>query len=708
MSENPLAKLIRQADAVSNAASVLVSRSIREIRGELANLSGELNLAGSSDDRDVAYQMIRKKMAKLSRRLDSLLTAQNELAARQSAKAAAQMTGLEVKFSASRAKAIIELATPAQGENLAAVFTERMSARMIATLRESTVGALRQQAVEGGTLKELSKDMAERWTNALKGSTPEFTDQSGRVWDTKTYFQMNTRTNSMRIYNDSLVDNVARVTGSDLMRISSGGDPDCDCFAWEGCIISVSGQTKGFPTYEDARKGGCFHPNCTHTLEAVDETADAEEIALQKAHPVDADMASDATAQDDRRYEIDQARKMRDEGLTKEQARVAVDRDNLAASIRTGLVRGDAEDLVKRMTDAQVTALCPNGNPPSFVPAKGTKRKPEPERWNHGSMGGVVHIKRDADLAKILSVCKVDKPTKPVKPQNPPKSARVEPPKPKDDKSIDPKAKAVEPHFEAVSVPDFKTATEGMKFITEKLGVPTFGMEKMKPEFVKKAAVAVADVVARIGGDKSKLCGVWTYAEYYKQIYDFKYNQKLEEWSKCLGKSKDDPMAIQYATMATKASLKNCGVKKSSSNTYGSAWRWGGDGMERFNGVVINNRLDKMDRSEEVKSGFKAKGCEDPCSTLYHELGHILDNTLGLNGFGGFGGYSELTNSTIKRIFERGREAIKDGLSGYGAKNSKELIAEAWAEYKMNPNPREISLAIGREIDKLCYERLKK
>ena len=250
------------------------------------------------------------------------------------------MTGLEIKYSPSRAKAICELATPAQGENLAAVFTDRMGRALINSLREATVAMLREQAVSGGTMRDMARDLAARWAKAAKDEDPRFTDSSGRVWDTKTYIQMNVRTNTMRIYNDCLVDNIARETGSDLARISSGPSPDCDaCSAWEGCIISISGQTKGLPSYDDAKSGGCFHPNCTHTLEYVDETVDTAEIDLQKSFPAGKN-AGDADEQDERKYQIDQARYMRDNpGMTKEAARVAVDRDNLAASIRTGLVR---------------------------------------------------------------------------------------------------------------------------------------------------------------------------------------------------------------------------------------------------------------------------------------------------------------------------------------------------------------------------------
>lgn len=419
MADDPLAKLVRRADAAAATASALVARAIREIRGELANLSKELDLAGSADARERAYAMVRRRMARLSRRLAALLEAQNEAAARGAARAASGMAGVEVRYSAERAEAICELVTPAQGENLAAVFTDRMGAGVIDALREATVGALRDQAVAGGSMKDLARDMAERWSGAAGGEAPRFVDAAGRTWDTATYFQMSARTNTMRVYNDCLMDGVARATGGDLFRVSRhGGDPHCACAAWQGVIYSYSGRTKGFPTYDDVRRGGCFHPNCVHTPEAVDETAHRDEIELQRAVPFDPDAADDPDAQDERKYRIDQARKMRDNpGMTQEAARVAVDRDNLAAAIRFGLVRGDAAELVAKMTDAQVTALCPDGNPPRFEPVKrvrgGTRKEPkyEPERWNRGRRGGVVHVSRDADAQRLLEVCGADRAT---------------------------------------------------------------------------------------------------------------------------------------------------------------------------------------------------------------------------------------------------------------------------------------------------------
>lgn len=405
-----LSRLTRRADSVAESASALVRKAMREIRGELANLSEELNLAGSAQDREKVYAQIRRRMALLARRMNTLMEEQNEAAAQGAAKSASTMTGLEVKYSPSRAKAICELVTPAQGENIAAVFTDRMGRALINSLREATVGMLREQAVAGGSMRDMARDLAARWAKAAKVEDPKFTDSSGRTWDTKTYMQMNVRTNTMRVYNDCLVDDIARETGSDLARISTGGDQDCDCAAWEGCIISISGRTKGLPTYDDARAGGCFHPNCTHTLEYIDEAADADEIELQKSVPAKEDLAGDYDAQDERKYQIDQARYLRDNpGMTKDAARVAVDRDNLAASIQSGLVRDDAREIVARMTDAQVTALCPDGNPPAFEPVKkATKADPHAadEKWNHGKYGGAVHIGRNASADHILEVAK--------------------------------------------------------------------------------------------------------------------------------------------------------------------------------------------------------------------------------------------------------------------------------------------------------------
>lgn len=625
-----LSKLTKKADAVATSASVLVSRSIRDIRGEISNLSRELNLAGSAEDRDKAYQMVRAKMIRLGRQLNRLMMAQNELAAKTAAQSASKMTGLEIKYSAKRAQAVCEMVTPAQGENLAAVFTDKMGAKIIGSLREATVAALREQAVAGGSLKETAAAMRDKWFEAVKDGVPRFVDSSGHEWNTATYFQMNVRTNSMRVYNDCLIDDVARETGSDVMRISTGGsDPNCECAAWEGTLISLTGKTPGLPTYDDAKAGGCFHPNCVHTLEVVDEYADADEIKRAQAHPFDKpdDDADIWEVQDNRKYEIDQAVKMDEQGMTQDEARVAVDRDNLAASIRAGLIRGDAEDLVAKMTDAQVTALCPDGNPPEFTPFKPTKAEladGAKEKWNHGKWGGVVHIDAKATAEDILKVCKVDE--------------KADKPEPKKD---EPKIETGSVQWYEKKLADIpaKDEAEAVEILKSDFGLKQVDTgrqnyrmarvtdKKTREDTAKMVCVALADLKQRFPNA----------------------NIVLEE----LNMRRASRSAAACATLDHQRGWKVCAMDIAFDPSYATK-----DWSARIEYAKLNNGVKWTQGHEDIRMNF---------DNFRHEFGHIL------------------TTKDVQAEFEPIRDALgprkyfKEHVSNYAATNCVEAIAETFA-----------------------------
>ena len=408
---NPLARLMRHETTAANNAEAEIRKAQRAIRRDILELTNELDVGRSANAREEVVSAVQKRIAQLEKRLTRVENAALEYAAKEAVRDGSEKTGVDVRYSKERADEMIGVLAGKSGKSLAAVFTENMAANVIDALRTATVAAMRENAVAGGTEKELARTLEQKWLGAAKdGETFQFVDAGGHVWDTKTYVAMNVRTNAMRVYNDCLADTIARATGGDLVRVSSGGDPDCRlCFPWEGRILSLTGKTEGFPTYEQAREAGCFHPNCVHTLEYVDELLDADEIELQKAHPVDAE---DATPEelDENRYEIDQDRYRR-QGMDAEQARLAVDRDNLEASIRAGLLREDARQIVDGMTDAQIRALCKDGNPPSFEPTKkATRDDPHAadEKWSHGSRGGVFHVARDASAEHIIQILEDD------------------------------------------------------------------------------------------------------------------------------------------------------------------------------------------------------------------------------------------------------------------------------------------------------------
>jgi len=52
----------------------------------------------------------------------------------------------------------------------------------------------------------------------------------------------------------------------DLAKVSTTGDPCPRCVPWEGQLLSLTGATEGYPTYDQARSTGLHHPRCRHNL----------------------------------------------------------------------------------------------------------------------------------------------------------------------------------------------------------------------------------------------------------------------------------------------------------------------------------------------------------------------------------------------------------------------------------------------------------
>lgn len=459
-------RMLAEAEEAADNASGAVREAIVDLRKEVAYLAGELNVGGSADAREQVIAAATAKVAKLRKRLDKILEYQAAQAQGFAEKGARQQ-GFDVKLSEKRAKAVLDSVQKAGGGGMAATMTRAMEANVTNALRNAVVAAFNENALAGGTARDLSKIIRQKWEAALKDpASTTFVDRAGRTWDTETYLMMNIRTNSMKVFNESIQAQAVE-SGDDLVRVTSGGDPECRlCFPWEGRILSVTGRTKGLPTVEQAKAAGLFHPNCTHHLLPVDEEFARDEIDLQIQFPptveaveerhegeqgaaaptapmkpeptAPAQPAPEAAAPaqptpakpsapaapaapakpapeitpesaDQARYDMDIARKMRDEGVTAEEGRVLVDRDNLENAIRQGLIRTEKEsrEIVDAMTDAQVNAICGgNGNPPEFSPAKDNGGE---EAWNKGKRGGVVYVDpKHVSAENILKVTAVD------------------------------------------------------------------------------------------------------------------------------------------------------------------------------------------------------------------------------------------------------------------------------------------------------------
>ena len=130
--------------------------------------------------------------------------------------------------------------------------------------------------------------------------------------------------------------------------------------------------------------------------------------------------------------------------------------------------------------------------------------------------------------------------------------------------------------------------------------------------------------------------------------------------------------------------------------------------IEKWIGISLNEKYaSNYDNfvhvlKEAVQSKFHPIGCDTIKSVVDHEIGHILDDLLGIS-----------SDKYIKELYGKNTpNQMTESLSEYAWNNTteppiKEFIAEAWSEYKNNPNPRELARKVGDFISKR-YEEWKR
>jgi hypothetical protein len=120
-------------------------------------------------------------------------------------------------------------------------------------------------AVEGKSLKEVKATVVgilkERGLAAL-------IDKGGHKWELDRYAEMLIRTKAVEARNRGLANRMVE-NGYDLVQVTTHNSDHEECRVWEGKVLSLTGQTKGYPTVADAEKQGLFHPNCKHAINVV-------------------------------------------------------------------------------------------------------------------------------------------------------------------------------------------------------------------------------------------------------------------------------------------------------------------------------------------------------------------------------------------------------------------------------------------------------
>jgi len=106
------------------------------------------------------------------------------------------------------------------------------------------------------TARRFREQLAERGVTGFK-------DRSGRMWNMRTYCEMHARTVCMEAHLQGTANRLVE-QGHDLVKVSTHRGACELCQPWQGKILSITGKTKGYPTLEEAKAAGLFHPNCRH------------------------------------------------------------------------------------------------------------------------------------------------------------------------------------------------------------------------------------------------------------------------------------------------------------------------------------------------------------------------------------------------------------------------------------------------------------
>jgi len=370
----------------------------RRIQDDIRRTAAEANASTDARERERLYAKIKGHYKKLSDNIEKQISELTGKAARTAHERVADESGgkLTTRYDTARTERYFKLIHPSNGKNIAAVFTSQMADKDIRALRGALVEVFRRQSVEGLTANETSKALRDRWDElAGKSNGRRFTDKAGRQWEDARYYQMVTRTTAQRVYNEATIDALA--DGGELARISSdGADLRCkQCQAWEGRIIRISGKGRDFPTYDDAKDAGVFHPNCVHSLEYVDEEDEASDIARQRkmGRPNAVQLKDPEFIQ--RQKDIIDAGEYIDKGLTPEDARHEMLRDRLRADIGGGTFSESAFRAADKMTGEELDAL----------ERRWIKRFSLVKQGEEvGIRGGVVRVPRNPTEADIFNV----------------------------------------------------------------------------------------------------------------------------------------------------------------------------------------------------------------------------------------------------------------------------------------------------------------
>jgi hypothetical protein len=164
--------------------------------------------------------------------------------------------------------------------------TNRTDKRIKKTVRDVAGEVMRMNSMNQIGLDTSKKQIRQQlikkgFSKTVKKNFVGVTDSANRKWKLDKYVKMLVKTKISQAYAEGIrTECVER--GIDLAVISSHGAKD-QCKHFEGMVISMTGATKGYYTYDELRRSNkIFHPNCEHTLSPLSDIDALPESVREK------------------------------------------------------------------------------------------------------------------------------------------------------------------------------------------------------------------------------------------------------------------------------------------------------------------------------------------------------------------------------------------------------------------------------------------
>lgn len=141
--------------------------------------------------------------------------------------------------------------------------TNLLSKQVKSEITQKIATGLTQGSSVREATKRIKQVLADEGITALK-------DRAGKNWQLDTYSEMLFRTKAVEARNNGFVNRMVQ-NGFDLAQVSMHVGSCPLCAPWQGKIISMTGDTPGYPTFGEAEAAGLFHPRCRHAVNVISE-----------------------------------------------------------------------------------------------------------------------------------------------------------------------------------------------------------------------------------------------------------------------------------------------------------------------------------------------------------------------------------------------------------------------------------------------------